>query len=187
MGKKPLEKTVLAEAPSIREGEVFKATPRGLQRLRTQQLRGGGKHHKIDELPYWRISSLSYEEKVLRKGSHLLAMAGIVMALFGLGMPVALSLTTIQSFLATLVSSTELIGIRNALLVPNIAMILAGTFLVGATFPRTRREGWWQLKGLTGNELFGWQVAANARGVKEFINVVKRGIALSELPEEGKR
>ena len=186
MGKKPRvpEQTVLAEAPSVRKGEVFRATPTGLRRLQTQELRGGGKHNKIDEIPYWRISSVSYEEKVLRRGSHILAIAGMVMVLFGLAMPFALTLSTIQSLLSPLVSSNNLVGARNALLVPDIAMFLAGTLLVATRFPRKIREGWWQVKDLTGDELFGWQVAANAKGVEKFVNLVKQGIAQSQRSSE---
>ncbi len=185
MGKKqhPHEQPALAEAPSLKKDEVFKATKTGLQRLRTQELRGGGTHNKIDEMPYWRISSVDYEEKVLRRGSHILAIAGMVMVLFGLATPFALSLTTIQSLASRLVSSNNLIGFRNALLVPDIAMVLLGVLLVASKFPRKIREGWWQLKDLTGNQLFEWQIAARARGVENFVNVVREGIARSQLSE----
>ncbi len=177
------EHPVLAEAPSVKKGEVFKATKIGLQRHRTQELRDGGKHNRVDDMPYWRVSSVSYEEKVLRRGSRVLAIVGLVMVLFGLGAPVVASLATVQSLISHMVSSSNLIGVRNALLVPDVATVLLGIALVARKFPRKVREGWWQLKDLTGNEMFGWQMTARARGIENFVDVVKQGIALSRSSE----
>ena len=84
----------LAEAPSVRKDEIFRATSSSLERLQTGKLRSGGQYNRVDELPYSRITSMNFEERVMRRGSKPLAILGIVLLIFGLGVPAVSTLVS---------------------------------------------------------------------------------------------
>ncbi len=181
MGKlgKPSNATkteALAEAPSVRKDEAFRATKHGLERLQTGKLRKGGKYNRIEEMPYHRITSMSYEERIMAKGSLVVASLGIILVLLGLGLP---AISTFTHVLSGIVNGNSVGGIKNALILPDLATISIGVYLLASKFPRKAKEGWWQIKGqgLTADELHGWQVAANEKGIEKFVSTVKEGMS----------
>lgn len=171
----------LAEAPSLRKDEVFRATSNGLERLQTGKLRNGGQYNRIDELPYSRITSMNYEERVMRRGSKPLSVLGLVLLLFGLGVP---AVTTLVSMIPLQSQATRISGLTNELALPGIAIVTVGVYLVASKFPRKASEGWWQVKGedLTAEDLRGWQIAADQKGVDELVSVVREGVSRAKRP-----
>lgn len=171
----------IAEAPSVRRDEIFRATKTGLERLQTSKLRSGGKLHRIDELPYHRIASLSYEERVISRGSKPLTILGILLLLVGLGLP---ALTSLVSTFSSQVPGSRIAGLTGALALPDIAGVAIGVALLASKFPRKTKEGWWQVKGqdLTHEDQRGWQVAAGQKGTEELVKAVREGISQSARP-----
>jgi hypothetical protein len=171
----------LAEAPSVRKDEVFRATSNGLERLQTGKLRNGGQYNRIDELPYSRITSMNYEERVMRRGSKPLSVLGLVLLLFGLGVP---AVTTLVSMIPLQSQATRIGGLTNELALPGIAIVTVGVYLVASKFPRKASEVWWQVKGedLTAEDLRGWQIAADQKGVDELVSVVREGVSRAKRP-----
>ncbi len=166
----------VAEAPSVRKDEVFRATKTGLERLQKGKLRGGGRYNRLDELPYHRIASLSYEERVMRRGSKALSVVGVILLLVGLGIPAVSSLVSIASLQ---VPGSRIAGLTDSLALPNLAGVALGVGLLVSKFPRRAREGWWQVKGLdlTPEDQRGWQVAAGEKGAEELVRAVKEGVS----------
>ncbi len=166
----------VAEASSIRKGEIFRATNNGLERLQTRELRSGEKYNRIDELPYDRITSMSYEERVLHRGSRFLSLAGITLLLVGLGIP---ALSTLLPIISAQLQANHISGLQNALAIPDLAGVSLGVFLLANGFPRKVKEGWWQVKGqnLTADDLHGWQIAGNAEGADKLVKEVKERIS----------
>ncbi len=171
----------ILEAPSVRKDETFRVTKTGLERLQSSKLRNGGKHHRIDELPYHRIASLSYEEKVTTRGSKTVTAVGIILLLFGLGLP---ALTGVVSMLSLQVQGARISGLTDSLAIPNLAGVAIGIALLATKFPRRTSEGWWQVRGedLSHEDQRGWQVAAGQKGTDELVRAIREGIALSARP-----
>ncbi len=169
----------LAEAPSIRKGEIFRATKTGLTRLQTGELLSGGKYNRTDELPYHRITSMSYEERVMTRGSKPLSLLGVALVLVGLGIPALSTLISMISF-----SGNRISGLNNALALPDLAGVSLGVYLLASKFPRKAKDGWWQIKGeeLTSDDLRGWQIAANQKGVDELVSAVREGVSRAKRP-----
>ncbi len=169
----------LAEASSVRKGEIFRATKTGLTRLQTGELRSGGKYNRTDELPYHRITSMSYEERVMTRGSKPLSIVGVALVMVGLGIP---ALSTLVSMLP--LSGNNISGLSNSLALPDLAGVSLGVYLLASKFPRKAKEGWWQIKGedLTSDDLRGWQIAANQKGVDELVGVVREGVSRAKKP-----
>ncbi len=165
----------LVEAPSVRKGEIFRAAGKGLQRLRTEELRSGGKYNRIDELPYNRITSMSYEERVMRRGSRIISGLGIILVLVGVGIP---TLSTLLPIFTAQVLVSKIAGFENALVLPDLASVSLGVFLLASRFPRKVKEAWWQVKGqdLTPDTFHGWQIAGNTDGADRLVTAVKDGM-----------
>ena len=72
----------------------------------------------------------------------------------------------------------------NGLALPGIALVSVGVYLVASKFPRKASEGWWQVKGedLTAEDLRGWQIAADQKGVEELVSVVREGVSRAKRP-----
>ncbi len=169
----------VVEAPSIRKGEVFRATKHGLTRHQTGELRNGGKFNRTDELPYHRITSMSYEERVMSKGSKPLSILGIALVLAGLGIP---ALSTLISMIP--LPGSKVSGLSNSLALPDLAGVSLGVYLLASKFPRKAKDGWWQIKGedLTSDDLRGWQIAANQKGVDQLVDTIREGISRAKRP-----
>ena len=166
----------LAEAPSVRKGEIFRATKHGVERLQTGKLRGGGKYNRMEELPYHRITSMTYEERIFTRGSLILSGVGILLLLVGLGVP---ALSTFSQLFSGVARTSNVSVLENALLLPDLAMISLGASLLAFKFPRRHKDGWWQIKGhdQSAGEMHGWQVLASQKGVENFIHTVKEGMS----------
>jgi hypothetical protein len=171
----------LAEAPSVRRDEIFRATGSGLERLQTGKLRSGGQFNRIDELPYSRITSMNFEERVMRRGSKPLSVVGLVLLLFGLGVP---AVTSLVSMIPLQSQAARIGGLTNELALPGIAIVTLGVYLVASKFPRKASEVWWQVKGedLTAEDLRGWQIAGDHNGVDELVRVVREGVSRAKRP-----
>ena len=163
-------------APSVRRDELFRATRTGLERVQSGKLRSGSKFNRTDVLPYGRITSLSYEEKVITHGSRVLGALGVILLLFGIAVP-ALSSVNLGSVLPGL--GGRIPGLTGSLALPSIAGLTVGVALLASKFPRKSRERWWQVKGqdMTLEDQRGWQVAAGEGGAEELVNAVREGIA----------
>ncbi len=166
----------LAQAPSVRKDEIFRATKTGLERLQTSKLRSGGKQNRIDELPYHRISSISFEERVVTRGSKPLSILGAFLLLIGLGLPALSGLISMANFP---VQSARVAGLAQSLAIPNLAGVAVGVGLLASRFPRSTREGWWQVRSLdlAPDDQRGWQVAAGETGADELVRTVREGIS----------
>ncbi len=176
MGKKvrtPKDE-LLAVAPSVRKGELFRATSRGLERVQVNEMRNGGKHQRKDELPYSRISSVSHEEKVTRKGSWVLAAVAVVLILAGIGIP---GLSMIPS-LAGHVTGSRLSILEDGLALQNISSYTIGFLLFALAYPRKTSDKWWQIRGpgLSQDEHNGWQISAGAKESARLVDAVRDGI-----------
>ncbi len=176
MGKKvrtPKDE-LLAEAPSVRKGEVFRATRTGLERVQVNELRNGGKYHRKDQLPYNRIATVSHEKKVTRKGSWILAAVGVVFLLGGIGVP---GLSLIPN-LPVHVGGSRLSILGNAFSLQNLAISLIGFLLLGSRFPRRSSEEWFQIRApdLGQDEYNGWQIAASSAKSEKLVETVLDGI-----------
>jgi len=171
----------VAEASSVRKGEIFRATKNGLERLQTGELRSGGKYNRIDELPYHRITSMSYEERITTRGSKLLSILGVVLVLAGLGIP---ALSALISMASLQVQGNKIGRLNNALALPDLAGVSLGVYLLASRFPRKAKEGWWQIKGenFAPDELHGWQIASNQKGADELVKAVREGVSLTRKP-----
>jgi hypothetical protein len=171
----------VAEAPSVRKDEVFRATRTGLERLQKSKLRGGGEYNRLDELPYHRIASLSYEERVTTRGSKVLSVAGAILLLVGLGIP---AFSSLMSMVSLHVPSSRIAGLTDSLALPNLTVAALGIGLLASKFPRRSKERWWQVKGLdlTPEDQRGWQVAAGEKGAEELVRAVKEGVSRTTSP-----
>ena len=140
-----------------------------------RELHGGGKYNRKDELPYNRITSVSYEERVLHRGSRVLTGLGVMLMLVGLGIP------TLSTFpmLATQLIASKIAGIQNALVLPDLATLSIGVYLLASRFPRKLRDGWWQVRGqdLTVDDFHSWQIAGSAKEADLLVSTVRQGIS----------
>ncbi len=154
-------------------------------RVQKSKLRSGGEHNRVDELPYHRIASLSYEERVIKRGSKPLAALGIILLLAGLGLP---ALTGLSSMLPLQLQSSRIAGLNGSLALPDIAGVVLGVGLLASKFPRRASEGWWQVKGLdlTPEEQRDWQVAAAGEDAEELVLAVREGMARAVNPSTAK-
>jgi len=166
----------IAQAHSVRKDEVFRATKTGLERLQTNKLRSGGRQNRIDELPYHRISSVSFEERVVTRGSKLLSVLGVFLLLMGLGLPALSGFISVVNFPG---QGARVVGLGESLAVPDLAGVAIGVGLLASRFPRSTREGWWQVRGLdlAPEDQRGWQVAAGERGADDLVRAVREGIS----------
>ena len=176
----------IAQAASVRKDEVFRATTTGLERLQTSKLRSGGKQHRIDELPYHRITSVSFEERVVTRGSKLLSVLGMFLLLMGLGLPVLSGLVSMVNFPG---QGARIAGLGQSLALPDLVGVAVGVGLLASKFPRSTREGWWQVRGLdlAPEDQRGWQVAADQRGADDLVRAVKEGISRAANPSPVKK
>lgn len=181
MGKKQVrtpKSELLAEAPSVRKGEVFRATNRGLERLQVNELRNGGKYNRKDELPYHRIASVSLEEKVSKRGSWILSSLGVILLLAGIGVP---SLSIIPTFPVHVVAS-RLSILMNAFAFQNLTSSAVGFLLLASRFPRKTTDEWWQIRGygLGQDEYNGWQISSKSKDSAKLVDAVRDGIAKTD-------
>ena len=166
----------IAQANSVRKDELFRATKTGLERLQTNKLRSGGRQNRIDELPYHRISSVSFEERVVTRGSKPLTVLGLFLLLMGLGLPAFSGLISMANFPG---QGAKIAGLGESLALPDLAGVAIGVGLLASRFPRSTREGWWQVRGLdlAPEDQRGWQVAAGERGADDLVRAVREGIS----------
>jgi hypothetical protein len=176
----------IAQAQSVRKDEVFRATRTGLERLQTNKLRSGGKQNRMDELPYHRISSVSFEERVVTRGSKPLSVLGVFLLLMGLGLPALSGLVSMLNFPG---QSARIAGLGESLALPDLAGVAIGVGLLASRFPRSTREGWWQVRGLdlAPEDQRGWQVAAGEKGADDLVRAVREGISRAANPYQAKK
>ncbi len=70
-------------------------------------------------------------------------------------------------------------GLTEALAIPNLAGIAVGVGLLASKFPRSTREGWWQVRSLdlAPDDQRGWQVAAGETGADELVRTIRGEIS----------
>ncbi len=115
----------------------------------------------------------------MTRGSKPLSIVGVALVMVGLGIP---ALSTLVSMLP--LSGNSISGLNNSLALPDLAGVSLGVYLLASKFPRKAKEGWWQIKGedLTSDDLRGWQIAANQKGVDELVGVVREGVSRANKP-----
>lgn len=81
--------------------------------------------------------------------------------------------------LASQVIASKVAGLQNSLVLPDLATVSIGVYLLASRFPRKLKEGWWQVKGqgITADDFHGWQISGNAREADQLVNAVKQGIS----------
>ena len=145
-----------------------------MERLQVNELRNGGKYNRKDELPYNRISSVSLEEKVSRRGSWILTGIGLLLLLGGIGIP-GLSLIPVSPVHA---AARQLSLLMNVSALQSFTLTTIGFVLLASRYPRKTSDEWWQVRGPDlGQDEYGWQIAGKTAESEKLVETIREGIS----------